>query len=503
MPDHSAPSAAPQYDLVVIGGGINGSGIAADAAGRGLKVLLCEQDDLAQHTSSASSKLIHGGLRYLEHYEFGLVRKALAEREILLANAPHLIEPLRFILPHQGHLRPAWMIRVGLFLYDHLAGRQRLPSSKSIRFEPNNPLKAEITRGFSYYDCRVDDARLVIANAQLAREHGATILTRTRCVAAERHNGQWQVQLHSQVGQNFAVQARAFVNAAGPWVESLLRKTLQQPSQAHIRLVQGSHLIVPALYSGEHAYILQNNDGRIVFVIPYLGRFSLIGTTDRDYQGDPAQVIISDQERDYLLSVVNQHFKQQINCQSIISSFSGVRALLEDQAGNPAAVTRDYHLECLGTADQGVLLSVFGGKLTTYRTLAEAVLAKLAPAFPNASEPWTKSAALPGGEQGLTATQIAAQLQQHTPWLEHKLALRWAQAYGSNSFRLLENCRERLDLGEHFGEGLYAREVDYLCEHEWAVSAEDILWRRSKLGLFMSAAGQHALSVYLAARAGN
>lgn len=488
------------YDLAVIGGGINGTGIAADAAGRGLKVFLCERDDLASHTSSASSKLIHGGLRYLEHGEFRLVREALAEREVLMAKAAHLIRPLRFVLPHQPHLRPAWLIRLGLFLYDHLGKRSRLPGSQGLRFGANSPLRPEIRRGFAYSDCWVDDARLVVLNALAARERGAQIHTRTSCISARRANGHWQLELQREDGSRFVIRARALVNAAGPWVERVLRDTLQERTHLSVRLVQGSHLIVPALYPGDEAYILQNRDRRIVFVIPYLGRYSLIGTTDREYRGDPSEVRISAEETAYLLAVSNEHFRQPLDASQILSSYSGVRPLLDDHAGDPSAVTRDYRLEVSGTPQDGLLLSVFGGKLTTYRRLAEAALERLRPAFPELPGSWTAEAPLPGGETGQSAEQLAEALRQRHPWLDTKLALRWASSYGSRAWQLLPEDAGIEQLGECLGADLYACEADYLCREEWATRAEDILWRRSKLGLLLSAAEVQRLREYLRAR---
>ncbi|SFB55419.1 glycerol-3-phosphate dehydrogenase [Azotobacter beijerinckii] len=485
------------YDVAVIGGGINGAGIAADAAGRGLSVFLCEQDDLARHTSSASSKLIHGGLRYLEHYEFRLVREALAEREVLLAKAPHIVKPLRFVLPHRPHLRPAWMIRAGLFLYDHLGKRKKLPGSRGLRFGARSPLKAEIRRGFEYSDCWVDDARLVVLNAMAAREHGAQVQTRTRCIAASRQQDHWHLQLERADGSSFSIRARALVNAAGPWVARFIETGLQQRAPYGIRLIQGSHLIVPRLYEGEHAYILQNEDRRIVFAIPYLERFTLIGTTDREYQGDPAQVRISEEETDYLLAVVNRHFKHQLTRDSILHSYSGVRPLCNDESADPSAVTRDYTLALSGTPGEPPLLSVFGGKLTTYRKLAEAALEQLAPFFPQMGPRWTAAAPLPGGEEMGDGHELAARLRQRHAWLAPELAQRWATTYGSRTWRLLEDVSSPADLGEHFGGTLYAREVDYLREQEWARDAEDILWRRSKLGLFLNEKEQARLRAYL------
>ncbi|AJE20113.1 glycerol-3-phosphate dehydrogenase [Azotobacter chroococcum] len=493
----SDTSNAEHYDVAVIGGGINGAGIAADAAGRGLSVFLCEQDDLARHTSSASSKLIHGGLRYLEHHEFRLVREALAEREVLLAKAPHIVKPLRFVLPHRPHLRPAWMIRAGLFLYDHLGQRKKLPGSRGLRFDARSPLKAEIRRGFEYSDCWVDDARLVVLNAMAAREHGAQVQTRTRCLSASRHQDHWNLQLERADGSSFSVRARALVNAAGPWVARFIESGLQQKAPYGIRLIQGSHLIVPRLYEGEHAYILQNEDRRIVFAIPYLEHFTLIGTTDREYRDDPAQVRISTEETDYLLAVVNRHFKHQLSRASILHSYSGVRPLCNDESTDPSAVTRDYTLELSASPGEPPLLSVFGGKLTTYRKLAEAALERLAPFFPQMGPCWTAAAPLPGGEEMSDSRTLAEQLRQRHAWLAPKLARRWAGSYGSRAWRLLEGVEEPADLGEHFGATLHAREVDYLCRQEWAREAEDILWRRSKLGLFLSEEEQDRLRSYL------
>ncbi|MCY1333717.1 Aerobic glycerol-3-phosphate dehydrogenase [compost metagenome] len=495
--NHSTP-VAEIYDLAVVGGGINGVGIAADAAGRGLSVFLCEKDDLASHTSSASSKLIHGGLRYLEHRELRLVRESLAEREVLLNKAPHIVRPMRFVLPHQPHLRPAWMIRAGLFLYDHLGKREKLPASRSLKFGAGSPLKPEIRRGFEYSDCAVDDARLVVLNAISAREHGAHIHPRTRCVSARRSKGLWHLHLERDDGSLYSIRAHALVNAAGPWVSRFLRDNLKHPSPRNIRLVQGSHLIVPRLYDGEHAYILQNEDRRVVFTIPYLERFTLIGTTDRDYHGDPDRVEISAEEIDYLLAAVNAHFKRPLGRDDILHSYSGVRPLLDDEAQDLSAITRDYSLALEGAPGESPLLSVFGGKLTTYRKLAEAALALLAPHFSGRMGPaWTASAPLPGGEGMGDPGALAAQLLERFAWLDPALARRWAGSYGSRAWRLLESVREPADLGERLGKGLFAREVDYLCKEEWARDAEDILWRRSKLGLLLSPAEKRRLIQYL------
>ncbi|MBT8764588.1 glycerol-3-phosphate dehydrogenase [Metapseudomonas boanensis] len=495
--NHSFSPIAEVYDLAIVGGGINGVGIAADAAGRGLSVFLCEQHDLAEHTSSASSKLIHGGLRYLEHHEFRLVREALAEREVLMAKAPHIVKPLRFVLPHRPHLRPAWMIRVGLFLYDHLGKRRKLPASRALRFGAGSPLHANISRGFEYSDCWVDDARLVVLNAMAAREHGAHIHTRTRCISARRSKGLWHIHLERADGSLLSIRAHALVNAAGPWVTRFIEDDLRQKAPYGIRLIQGSHIVVPRLHDGEEAYILQNEDRRIVFAIPYLERFTLIGTTDREYRGDPAKVAITPEETHYLLDVVNRHFKQQLSERDILHSYSGVRPLCDDESADPSAVTRDYTLALSVHPGEAPLLSVFGGKLTTYRKLAEAVLLQLAPYFPDATPPWTETAPLPGGENMESRAALVEALGTRFGWLPTSLLRRWASLYGSRSWQLLLGAHEQADLGEHLGAGLYAREVDYLCQEEWAVSADDILWRRTKLGLVMTAGQKARLAQYL------
>ncbi len=468
-------------DMYIIGGGINGTGIANDAAGRGLAVGLCEQGDLAGATSSASSKLIHGGLRYLEHHEFRLVGEALRERETLLKKAPHIIWPLRFILPHRSNLRPAWMIRAGLFLYDHLGKRKQLPGSRGVRFGSDSPLKPDIMRGFEYSDCWVDDARLVVLNAIQAREGGAEILVRTRCTAAYEEQGHWCIELEDQrTGKRLRRYARSLVNAAGPWVESVIREQTRRRSRYAIRMIQGSHLIVPRLNADDRAYILQNSDRRIVFVMPYEDDFSLVGTTDRRYEGDPARVAIAEEEVDYLLRVVNDNFRRQLTRSDVISSFSGVRPLCDDESDDPSAMTRDYTLDF---DEQGApLLSVFGGKITTYRKLAESALEMLAPRFPRMGRPWTASVALPGGD---IASQVdfSHQLLEAYPWLGDDRARRFARSYGTLCLRFLSGAAEEADLGEAFGAGLTAAEVDYLIDHEWATSTEDILWRRTKLGL--------------------
>lgn len=485
------------HDVLIIGGGINGCGIAMDAAGRGLKVLLCEQDDLASATSSRSSKLIHGGLRYLELFQFRLVGKALAERETLLRNAPHIIRPLRFRLPHQPHLRPAWMIRLGLFLYDHLAPRETLPGSHGVRLQADSPLRADISRGFEYSDAWVDDARLVVLVALAAARHGARILPRTACVHAEREGDVWLVTLEDRrTGQRSRHRARALVNAAGPWVSSLLEKTIDTPVRHPLRLVKGSHIVVPRMYPAEHAYILQNEDNRIVFVIPFEDDFSLIGTTDVDYEGDPATAEISEQETRYLLRVVNNHFRQQLRESDVVWSFAGVRALADDTHGKAQAASRDYTLDMAARDGQPPLLSVLGGKLTTYRRLAEQAADQLCDLLQHPSRAWSAEAVLPGGDFPDQPTLIA-DLHKLYPWLPDSLARRFARSYGTLTHELLGDCDSMEGMGRHFGADLYAREVRYLIQHEWALTADDVLWRRSKLGLRIKPSAMAALQDFM------
>lgn len=485
------------YDIAVIGGGINGVGIAADAAGRGLSVFLCEKDDLASHTSSASSKLIHGGLRYLEHKEFRLVREALAEREVLLAKAPHIIRPMRFIMPHRPHLRPAWLIRTGLFFYDHLGKREKLLGSNNVYFKDDSPLNSAITRGFEYSDCAVDDSRLVVLNAMHASEKGADIVTRTRCLSAQRVEGYWVVELENAQG-SFKIKAKVLVNAAGPWVAQFIKQDLQLKSPYGIRLIQGSHIVVPKLYEDDKAFIMQNDDRRIVFAIPYLDQYTMIGTTDREYQGDPSKVQITQAETDYLLEVSNAHFKKQLTQADIIWTFAGVRPLCDDESDNPSAITRDYTLALSQeTHDQAPLLSVFGGKLTTYRKLAESAMHQLNPFFPEMKESWTASEALPGGENMASAEQLANEIRAQITDVSESLAKRWATSYGSRIWNILGESVSIDQLGLSFGHGLFAKEVDYLCRFEWVTTSEDILWRRSKLGLVFAQNEIDRLDAYL------
>jgi len=476
------------YDLLVIGGGVNGTGIASDASGRGLKVLLCEQNDLASATSSNSSKLIHGGLRYLEHYEFKLVKEALREREVLLANAPHIMSPLRFVLPYRTRLRSYWTLHAGLFLYDHLAKRSTLAPSKRIRFDVDSPLQSDIKKGFEYSDGWVDDARLVIFNALAAKQNGASILTQTKCQRVHRNGKTWEAQLCSSLTEKkevTKVTAKAVVNAAGPWVTSIFDEILKIEAPQKVRLVKGSHIIVPKFHDWPQAFILQNHDGRIVFVLPYEDEFSLIGTTDVEFKGDPACVRIEQQEIDYLLSITNTYFKNKITEKDILHTFSGVRPLLDDDSQAPQVITRDYKLEL--QTDNGVLplLSVFGGKITTYRTLAETAVNELSQFFPTIKPPWTKHKKLPGGEfESLPLLQQTLNLEYD--FLTESMLKRFVRNYGIFATKFLQSRTSLTDLGLHFGHGLYEVEVLYLIDEEWASCADDILWRRTKLGLRFS-----------------
>ncbi|CAG4890718.1 glycerol-3-phosphate dehydrogenase [Paraburkholderia saeva] len=484
-----------RYDLLVVGGGINGAGIARDAAGRGLSVLLCEQDDLASHTSSASTKLIHGGLRYLEYREFGLVRKALQERETLLRAAPHIMWPLRFVMPHMPDLRPAWLIRTGLFLYDHLARRELLPGSRGIdmhRHPAGEPLVDSIRRGFVYSDGWVDDARLVVLNAVDAAERGATVLTRTKLVSAVRAGGEWHARLESTDGRVIDMRAGATANAAGPWVGELLQGALGRGATTHsVRLVKGSHIVTRRLFTHDHAYIFQNPDKRIIFAIPYEHDYTLIGTTDIEYRGDPARVAITAGETQYLCDSINRYFKRKIAPADVCWTYSGVRPLLEEEgADNPSAVTRDYRLELDAPPGQAPLLSVFGGKITTFRKLAEEAVDELSRALESPAPAWTAGAPLPGGDiANASFERFATQFGQQHAWLPADLARRYARAYGTRAAYVVGQARALDDLGHAFAPGLYESELRYLRDTEWARTAHDVLWRRSKLGLHLVGPG--------------
>ena len=477
---------SPSCDLLVIGGGINGVGIARDAAGRGLSVTLVERGDLAGATSSSSSKLIHGGLRYLEQYEFRLVAEALAEREILLRIAGHLVWPARFVMPHVPELRPRWMIRIGLFLYDHLARRSLLPASSAVRLDVtpySSGLKAELRHGFLYSDCRVDDARLVVANAIDARLRGAEILTRTECLSASRQGNIWRARLSNRQ----EITARAIVNAAGPWVKQVLNKRLAQSSGDAVRLVRGSHIVLPRLYVGDHAFILQNDDRRVVFMIPYGDEHTLVGTTDipQDEVVDSpaAQVATSDFEVEYLCRAVNRYLAKPAQPRDVVWRYAGVRPLYDDGSSDPSSVTRDYTLRVDDESGAVPVLSVFGGKITTYRNLAEEAIARLEPYFPALKPAWTGRSPLPGSDFGGVARVEArgAFFARHPRIPEDTLRAIFRR-HGTNADAVVGDG----DLGESYGAGLTERELRYLVEHEWAQSAEDVLWRRTKAGLLMS-----------------
>lgn len=490
------------YDIAIIGGGINGCGIARDAAGRGLSVFLAEQHDLASGTSSASTKLIHGGLRYLEHYEFQLVRESLQERETLWAMAPHLIAPLRFVLPHHKNLRPAWLIRLGLFLYDHLGGRKRLPASRGFVLNQNDvgaPLKPSFTRAFEYSDCRVDDARLVVLNAMDAADRGAHIHVRTKVVSASRISSTpgtnstsgiddvWTVETKNEItGKTASIKARILINASGPWVSDVIGVVNSTHVPSTAKLVKGSHIVVPSQFSHDKAYIFQNADDRIIFAIPYEEDFTLIGTTDIDYQGDPAAASISEQEIDYLCNAANEYFTRQIAAPDVVWSYAGVRPLYDNGAGSAQKTTRDYVLDVdkSGHPETAVALNIFGGKITTYRYLAEDVLKKLAPWLPRKTAPWTAGQPLPGGDFPVDAVpEVAATLRAQYPNLDGRLLTRLSRSYGTRAQHILGDKIAMSDLGTHFGADLYQCEVAYLMAEEWAITADDILWRRSKLGL--------------------
>lgn len=482
-----------KVDIAIIGGGINGCGIARDAAGRGLSVYLCEQNDLASGTSSWSTKLIHGGLRYLEHFEFRLVREALIERERLWSLAPHIIWPLRFVLPAHRGLRPAWFLRLGLFLYDHLGGRKLLPATRTLdlfKDEVGVPLKSETNIGFEYSDCWVDDARLVVLNAMDARSRGAVIETRQKLIAAERMGPLWRLTIEDQESKAIKhVDARALVNAGGPWVADILHHKMQSSMEARVRLVQGSHIVMRRLYNHDRAYIFQNADGRIIFAIPYQKQFTLIGTTDRDYQGDPADVHATEEEIAYLIAAASEYFKTSLKREDVVWSYSGVRPLYDDGASKAQEATRDYVLK-LDTSDgKAPLLSVFGGKITTYRRLAEAVLERLKTYFPESVSKagWTADLPLPGGNFPATGFQILVdQMIADYPRFEREYLERLCRLYGTRAREILGSAKSINDLGQQFGGTLTGSEIDYLMLEEWAQTADDILWRRTKLGLVLS-----------------
>ncbi|MET3444207.1 glycerol-3-phosphate dehydrogenase [Variovorax paradoxus] len=519
----NSPLPATDCDVLIVGGGINGCGIARDLAGRGWRVVLCEKDDLASHTSSSSTKLIHGGLRYLEYYEFSLVRKALQEREVLLKSAPHIMWPLRFVMPHDPSMRPAWMIRIGLFMYDHLAKREVLPGSRSIDLSSHAagaPLKPQFKRGFVYSDGWVDDARLVVLNAIDARARGAEVLTRTRCVHAQRDADGWTATLEAADGGIRVVRARAVVNAAGPWAESFLRGVAQSAkgealATRHLRLVKGSHIVVPRLFDHDHAYIFQNPDKRIIFAIPYQDEFTLIGTTDIELNGDdPGAARIAEEEIAYLCMQASRYFEKPIKPADVVWTYSGVRPLLDDASGDPSAVTRDYMLESNTAA--APLLSVWGGKITTFRKLAEDAADEVGKMLGQSSAQrpaWTDGAFLAGGDLSAwigAATRpdddferFVIAVQARYAWLDARLARRLARAYGARVAELLGNAQSMADMGDAVAPGLHERELQFLQESEWAMSADDVLWRRSKLGLRYTAEERAQVADWLQARARN
>ena len=501
MSTQSAGSA--DYDLLVVGGGINGTGIARDAAGRGLKVLLVEMADLASATSGWSSKLIHGGLRYLEQYEFRLVREALEEREVLLDAAPHIVRPLRFVLPHDRTMRPVWMIRIGLWMYDHLGKRVSLPGSQAVPFphvEFSAGLKPEIRSGIVYSDCRVDDARLTVLTAMSARDKGAAILTRTKFVSARREEGIWRTELQdTRSGAGRSVSAAAIVNAAGPWVSRVLDAIPHKPMQAKVRLVKGSHIIVPKVHSLGHAFILQNPDKRVVFVIPYEGKYSLIGTTDVPVDSPEEAKKITEQETDYLLEAANRFLAKPLAGSDVVSSYAGVRPLYDDGKSDPSSITRDYVLELDDEGGKAPVLSLFGGKITTYRRLAETALERLSRYLPAMGPRWTKEAHLPGGDVR-NYNAFRDEMFDRYKGFPRNLLDGVVRRHGSRTSAILGDVESIQELGRNFGAGLTEREVESLIADEWAETADDILWRRTKCGLHMDAAQRSAFESWLAGR---
>jgi glycerol-3-phosphate dehydrogenase len=490
-----------EYDLLVIGGGINGAAIARDAAGRGYRVLLCEQNDLASATSSASSKLIHGGLRYLEHYEFRLVRESLREREVLLRAAPHVIWPLRFVLPHHAGLRPAPVLRLGLFIYDHLGGREQLPPTRTLKLRRHvagAPLADHYVLGFEYSDCWVDDARLVVLNALDARERGAVVMTHTRFTGAQREDHAWLATLSGADGLAFTVQARAIVNAAGPWVMPVGQALQKNPAGVGVALVKGSHIVVRKLYDGAHAYTLQGSDGRIVFMIPYEHDYTLIGTTDVPFADDPAGVSISTDETRYLCRTVSDYLRHEVQPSDVVWSYAGIRPLYDDGAGDPSAITRDYTLVLSGEGEDAPLLTVYGGKITTSRRLAEEALDKLDAALGRRREAWTRDAPLPGGD--MPAGDFEAWLRgtlARYPRMPPALLRRLGRAYGTRIDRVLGGAQQYEELGRDFGMGLTEAELDYLIDTEWVRTATDVLFRRSKLGLHLTPEAQQEVADWM------
>ena len=495
----------PVFDIFIIGGGVNGCGIARDAAGRGMSVFLAEAADLASGTSSGSTKLIHGGLRYLEFYEFRLVREALIEREVIWRNAPHIVQPMRFVLPHHKGLRPAWLLRLGLFLYDHLGGRKLLPATRTLdlRRDPaGKPLRQGDRRAFEYSDCRVDDARLVVLNAIDAVDRGARIETRTRVVAARREGEVWAVEIEDAAsGERRVVRAKMLVNAAGPWIDHVLVEAPGLRDRHNVRLVQGSHIVVPKKFDDPRAYFFQNSDGRIIFAIPYQDDFTLIGTTDHDYEGDPRDAAITGAETDYLCAAASEYFAEEVRRQDVVWSYSAVRPLYDDGATKAQEATRDYVLKLEGEQGEAPLLNIFGGKITTYRRLAEHAVEKIEAALGRpAAKGWTAEAPLPGGDFPVdgVAAEIA-RLGARYPFLAPAHASRLVFLYGTRASAILGDASSPGDLGRHFGADLYEAELRYLMAQEWAATAEDVIWRRTKLGLRLSAPEAAALEAFMQA----
>lgn len=480
------------FDIFVIGGGINGVGIARDAVGRGYSVCLAEMDDLASGTSSWSSKLIHGGLRYLEHYEFGLVRKALGEREVLLKSAPHIIWPMRFVLPHHKGLRPAWILRLGLFLYDHIGKRVLLPGTSTVNLKTSKvgaPLKPIFSKGFEYSDCWVNDARLVVLNAKDASERGAVIETRTQCIKTQRVGDHWSIETKDvRTGKTKTRTARLIVNAAGPWVDKVLGEAFGVSNPKNIRLVQGSHIVVPKLHDHDRAYIFQNADDRIIFALPYEQDYTLIGTTDHDYEGDPRDAKITPGEVTYLCDAASEYFKKPILADDIVWTYAGVRSLYDDGASEAQEATRNYVLRVDGAEGQAKAINIFGGKITTYRKLAESMLKKIEAELGKRKSTWTAQSSLTGGDFKVEDfDQLVEKLQSDYSFLSEDLAWRLVRSYGTRAWQLMGDASSASDMGPQFGGSLTGREVGYLMDHEWAQNAEDVVWRRTKLGIRLEA----------------
>ncbi|WP_169544438.1 glycerol-3-phosphate dehydrogenase [Sneathiella aquimaris] len=479
------------FDIFIIGGGINGCGIARDAVGRGYSVALCEMNDLASGTSSGSTKLIHGGLRYLEHYEFRLVREALSEREILWKMAPHIIWPLRFVLPHHSGLRPAWLLRLGLFLYDHIGGRKKLPATQTLDLQKTSvgePLKSQFVKGFEYSDCWVNDARLVVLNAQDASARGARLETRTKCIEARREDGIWHIKtLNLKTQEVTSTTAKLLINASGPWVDDVLGTSVGDNDAKNVRLVQGSHVVVPRMFEHDRCYIFQNEDNRIIFAIPYEQNYTLIGTTDQDFKGDINDIKISEEETVYLCDAASEYFKKPVKVEDVVWTYSGVRPLYDDGASKAQEATRDYVLRQDGSSGDAPLLNVFGGKITTYRRLAESMLDKIEACLGKKGKAWTEHSTLPGGE--FAAEQFDQMVNNVTlkhAFISEDLAWRYVRSYGTKVDTLLDGVTSQEMMGRDFGAGLYECEVRYLIKNEWAMTADDIVWRRSKLGIRMS-----------------